>query len=291
MKKGKTSSLLIFVHIERCGGTTLNYSMLNNFPGVLAPKANLQISQKVTQTLSVDYEPEDLEELLDIYPWISCIGGHHTRVYQPYHKVINKPVFYFTFLRDPVDRYLSHYNYQRIAMGIDWTLDEFLDNPRFNNWQTFRIAGEYNLQKAKEYLTSEMNFTGITEKYNESLVILQQLIGIDKMDFNYAAQNTITGDKNPNKLPAVKINDLNDELKDRIIKNNRQDLELYDYALNEIFPEYLNRFKQDELTAKASRLEKSSKEFTVNRKNKVLNKLLRRYLKFRLRFSSHRFKY
>ena len=51
MSNGNISPLLIFVHIERFCGTTLNYSMLVNLPGVIAPKANLQINHETAQVL------------------------------------------------------------------------------------------------------------------------------------------------------------------------------------------------------------------------------------------------
>jgi hypothetical protein len=288
---GNNIPLLIFIHIERCGGTTINHLMLSNYPGVLAPKIAASINQKSKQVPSYDYRPEDLKQLLSVYPRIRFIGGHHTRVYQPYQGVIKRPAFFFTFLRDPLDRYLSHLNYQRISMGINWTPDEFIHNPRFNNWQTFRIAGEQNLSKAKEYLADKMNFTGITEKFDESLVMMRNLAGLEGFRLKYAQQNRIRSEKNPASLKILKYDDLDNHQKNKLQENNQLDLELYEYALKEIFPGYRNKLEQLEIKGLVNKPEKDKNSPAIQKRNIFCNKLLRRYLKVCFRFRSHEYKY
>ena len=82
-------------------------------------------------------------------PFIGGIGGHTTRSWLDYEGAVGRDVFRFTFMRDPIARYMSHFNYQRIRMGLDWRIEEFLAESRFDNYHTRRYAGRASLERAK----------------------------------------------------------------------------------------------------------------------------------------------
>lgn len=288
MKK-KKNPLIIFIHIERSGGTTLNHSMKNNFPGVFAPVIKSYINQKDQDVPNYDYTLDDFKELRLLYPWVRFIGGHHTRAYVQYDEVVARDAFYMTFLRNPVDRYLSHFNFQRISMGFDWELDEFLSNPRFNNWQTFRIAGCYDLNKAKEILQDRINFVGITERYNESLVLMKHFLGVHNFRIDYPLLNSIEEKSNPNSIEIIKYSKLDDFHKRIVEENNQMDIELYDFACKIIYPKYLITISSKELEIGRKQLEKANLAFNENRIHFVMNKLSRKYINASL--SKHAYKY
>lgn len=73
------------------------------------------------------FSQKELDLLLKLSPFTTGIGGHTTRTYLDYQKVVKNPVFYFTFLRNPVDRYMSHLNYQIHSMNIQWDIEEFVE--------------------------------------------------------------------------------------------------------------------------------------------------------------------
>jgi len=182
MKEFNNIKLNVFVHIERSGGTTFNSMLINNFLGYLVPKIKSPVDQKKEKDPNrLIFTNSNLKEVKKWAPNIKVLGGHHTRIFAEYEKIINGRIFYFTFLRDPVSRYLSHYNFQRNVMKINWTLTEFLNNYYFNNWQTKRIAGVEDVEIAKSYVAGRFDFVGLTEHYDESLLIFREKIGLNTL--------------------------------------------------------------------------------------------------------------
>lgn len=123
---------LIFIHIEKAGGTTFHHIIKQN------------INTYVTLNNSIFWQrhnglftPSMFSNLIKSYPFVKGIGGHTLRRYFDYDKYLeNKETKYLTFLREPISRYLSHYFYQKKKMGINWTLESFCASSEFNNFQT-----------------------------------------------------------------------------------------------------------------------------------------------------------
>lgn len=285
---------IVFIHIERSGGTTFNKSMLSNSIGVMAAQnkkiIDLVADRKRKENIVVDFTVTDLQQLLFMYPFIRMIGGHHTRVYEDYGKTLNRDCFFFTFVRNPIDRYLSHFNYQRIAMGIDWSIQEFVNNSRFNNWQTYRIAGEKNFMKALDYVNNRFDFIGITEKYDESLLILKQLIGKNSFNIHYKKENSIISKSNRNEYKIIKYDELNADLQNKIKENNKYDIELYDHILNNIYSKYVSNYAgdlaKDLLYFNEANIKYSEKTFNV-----YSNKILRKYINSLSSLIRHKYRY
>ena len=105
---------------------------------------------------------------------------------------------YFTFLRDPVDRHFSDYHFPkryephplhaRLASGeigiADWA-DIFERHPVYRNITTGYISGDgaegpsdrRSLERAKFHLLRDFTFTGLTERFDESVLILARRLG------------------------------------------------------------------------------------------------------------------
>jgi hypothetical protein len=56
---------------------------------------------------------EEVLMLFRLLPHTRGFGGHTTRSYLGYERAAGRPIRYVTFVRDPVKRYLSHFNHQR----------------------------------------------------------------------------------------------------------------------------------------------------------------------------------
>ncbi len=175
-------------------------------------------------------------------------------------------------------------------MNIDWSVEQFVWNDRFNNWQTNRIAGDNDLDKAKYFLSNRFDFVGLTERYNESLIILKQLLGVESFQIQYSRANTSDKNKKLKNIDLIRFNELPDEIKNRIVENNKLDLELYDFVKNVVFPTYESEYKGD-LKQAVDQLLQLNETFTLNKILHLKNKILRRYLKFVLRFTSHDYIY
>ena len=108
--------------------------------------------------------------------------SHHIRFPLP-HGIVKdvNPVF---IVRNPFDRFISNYFYlQQIAGPLHYAnqdIESFYKyvkqnhNPdvRYINGQTFHIAREINLKKAKEIVDSSF-LVGTTEMFNEFLIAFQ----------------------------------------------------------------------------------------------------------------------
>ena len=139
---------------------------------------------------------------------------------------------YMTFLREPVDRVLSHYHRHIARRSLSpMSLEEALKRrmPEMNNLATRCLCGDPSplgdlppgaVQEAKANL-SAFAFVGIQERFDESVVLLQRMLGLDLIP--YFNRHVSTG------RPAV--DDLPDEKRRLIRAYNRLDVELYDFAL------------------------------------------------------------
>ncbi len=215
-----------YIHIEKCAGTTLHHSLKYNFPGYITLRPWYYWSNE----LGNYFTAQELKYFIKLFPILTGIGGHTTRTYLNYESVIDKPISYFTFLRNPIDRYMSHYNHQVNKMGINWTIEDFSNDSRFNNFMTRRIGGDESLTLAMHKLKNQYDFVGLFEHLNKSLVMLKHYVFDDQVDLFYEHKNDSTGEK------KLRFNDLSENVKKRVLACNKLDIELYKYAADEIYP-------------------------------------------------------
>ena len=101
----------------------------------------------------------------------------------------------------------------------------------YTDLQVRRIAGEPNLEKAKEELTRRYFFVGLTERFAESLVILQKLC-----PYPLILENK--------RLHVTKDNTAKQEVLDNpaycdlLKEGNQLDLALYAYVQDELYPSF-----------------------------------------------------
>jgi hypothetical protein len=159
------------------------------------------------------------------------------------HELVAAPCQYVTFLRRPESRILSLYYYsiQRPNVGFydlagphRESLASFVRDARIlevDNGQTRRISGmspkfgrctAEMLERAKHNLASHFPVVGLTERYDESVVLLQRFLGWPSAFYQRANVNR--------KRPAgesVSASDL-----EVIERFNELDRELYAYAVD-----------------------------------------------------------
>ncbi len=245
-----SKSFLCFTHIEKCGGTTLHHILMNNCFSYLA----LSSHKKVRRDFSQLY----LQNLRKIFPLpLKGIGGHTVFPIFDYNEALREEeLFMFTFLRDPVKRYMSHLNYQINSMGIEWKVESFVEENRFSNFQVRKIAGEEDLEKAKQIVSEKMNFVGLVEKFDESLLLLQNQVDNYLRTISYERANV---HKNKKVIRDYKFEDLPLHLKSRIMDKNKLDIKLLDFVKNEIYPGYKERYNCN--------LEEDLKQFKLDNRN------------------------
>lgn len=226
--------MICFIHIERAGGTTLDHIVRSNYLSYLTLTPSLWTNDPATAFTSAE-----LRALVRWLPFTKGFGGHTTRAYLGYEEATRRRVDYFTFLRNPIDRFVSHYIYQVERMGIPWSFDAFLNEPRLANFMTTRIAGAADVGRAKELLEERFAFVGLTERFDESLLLLRSTLGLDALEIRYERQRSVQG---------AQCNGAGVELRDdpnirmRIASRNELDSELYAFARDVLYPKYVNRY-------------------------------------------------
>ena len=133
--------MIVFCHMVKTAGTTINYIFRNNF--------GINYVNVYTITGKKDFlgrelcTKDDLSYFLKRNKLIKCISGHSVRPYSDlgYNKYDLK---YITFLRDPVTRYLSHYNHHKVHQKKSKCLKEWLEEKNENNVPlTFELKQNY----------------------------------------------------------------------------------------------------------------------------------------------------
>jgi hypothetical protein len=160
-----------------------------------------------------------------MFPGLRSIAGHN--LVDPLSLAVPNP-FHMTFLREPVARIFSHYQ-ASVLNGNRRTFEEELRrNEDLKNLHVKLMAGGRNLDKAKRFLET-CGFVGLTEKFELSLQVLERLSPYP-LNLNYKRKNRALD----NRVKKSLEND--SRLVEMTRECNQLDLELYSFAVNEVFP-------------------------------------------------------
>jgi len=161
------------------------------------------------------------------------------------HAHLSKPAKYITVLRNPTDRVISLFHFQRLVQttygslqGIrlpeNATLSEFIEAPVYlevDNGQVRRLVGpdawrgkcsNKMLNEAKENLSKNFAAFGLNEKLEQSCRLFEARLGWKrKRRLHRKNENPMRPD----------VADLDSEVLERIREINRFDWELYEFAV------------------------------------------------------------
>ena len=177
------SNRFVFVHIPKTAGT----SFRKGIEGIIGKDAmfyDYGIESKARNETLVNYLYN--QEVPDMFGFRSEIDNYHDAVVCGHFQAKKFfPYFSFgqmgAFFREPVARTISEYLHFKRIIGYKGTIEQFCENPIFQNRQCF-FMNSVDL--------NDLGFIGITEKYQESLQDFYDLTGIDVpyMDINKANQ-------------------------------------------------------------------------------------------------------
>lgn len=225
---------VIFTHVPRSGGITLNSILRNNFP------ASRQFAFYITEHKGSGKKAlSDFEALPDKEKKkLQLLTGHMDF---GLHRYYDTPCTYLTLFRNPVSRILSYYTYivksdihylHNTVVRNRMQLKDILEakiSIEFDNAQVRQISGIQGvkcgqctpamLEKAKENLDKYYPIFGITEKFNESLVLLKKY-------FDFPAPYYTSLNKSKSKEPVK----ASDETVQAIKESNYLDMQFYEYA-------------------------------------------------------------
>ena len=218
-----SDALIAFVHTEKTGGITLNRVLQKSYGARHCDVQTIAPRQK-------EFENRDFRLVKMAHPWLESIAGHKIRPFVD----LNGQVKFFTFLREPVKRCISHYQFQVRAMQQTRSFETWILQEYYRNHQTKKIAGVEDVAKAIEILEERFVFVGLTERFDESLHLFNRLLS-NRLDVAYEKQNVASDNSIRDSIMA------DPKLLQLAREANELDTQLYDYVVTELYPRYRAR--------------------------------------------------
>lgn len=245
---------VIFLHIGKTAGTTLRRILRRNFRSaeIMVVRAR---GRPRTETLDDFGRRPEAERARP-----RLIMGHTVF---GLHELVPRPSTYISMVRKPKSLVLSQYNFVLRTEGHrhheevtrrGMSLEDYIESGlslEMDNSQTRAIAGDLDtpfgkcteemLERAKRNVEGHFAVVGITERFDESLVLLQRAFGWRRV--NYVSANVAPGKRPEPSARAVEL----------IAEHNRLDDELYRWvgerfdaaiAADPLFEETYERFKR-----------------------------------------------
>jgi hypothetical protein len=214
--------VLGFVHIPKTAGTTVKFILRNS---TFLRHCDLQ--PLVRDDVFTDADFRFMQKIF--FFGLHSISGH-SLIHPTAH--LSAPVQYFTFVRDPLQRCLSHYQQMkrsRHRQGRDISFEEYMQIKDVYDHQVIRIAGEPDIEKAKHELSTRYMFVGLTERFAESMLVFQRLC---PYPLNLAYKRLHVAKDNTAKKEVLD----NPDSRHLLEQGNRLDVQLYHYVRDELYP-------------------------------------------------------
>lgn len=229
--KSLESQALIFLHLMKTGGRTLVHILKQNYD----KETRFHCSQKPGETL------QDLQRMSEEQRRsLQLFYGH---IEFGLHELLPQSSTYVTLLRHPVERVISHYYYgfftekhytHDLVNTQNISLTDYMKYgmTELDNGQTRRIAGAMSsqipfgkctpelLETAKRNLDEKFLLVGLTERFDEFLLLLGRSLGLKQMLYTRSNVNTQKSASRP----------ITEADRASVLNYNQLDLDLYHYA-------------------------------------------------------------
>lgn len=176
------------------------------------------------------YTGGDLASDLRRFPFVRSIAGHGLMPFVDYGPPGSR-IAWFSFVREPVARFLSHHRHHVEKLGRAIPLETFLRDPLQANRQVRFLAGEPNLARAQEVVQKRLAFVGRVDRFQESLLLLRERVGLPGLRVGY-------GRPRNEARPGPHVDRIREEaarLRDVILEENALDLAFYDWVVGTVW--------------------------------------------------------
>lgn len=230
--------MLAFIHIQKTAGQTMRAILRKNFG-----------SQHCDTLVNDNIHPRDWRWVKLCYPNLQSLAGHGVKI-TPQFEAQFPQARYFTTVRDPFSRCLSGYQYHCERANQVKEFGEWL--ALNSNRMCSIICGEENAEHAIELMETKIDFVGMMERFDESLILWKKWTGIADLDLSYQSTNKAKSNQIKNQILETP------GYRELIQECHTEDQKLYDYIQNEIYPR--------QMTSYGDSLENDLREFNVQQK-------------------------
>mgnify|MGYP002737989498 CR=1 FL=1 len=170
--------LLVSTHLPKTAGVSFFSALKQHFPsGLRRDYEDVPINTPLRERITAAFR-HGAASVGEEFAGVRCIHGHFLPVKYLPMATMRGNVEFITWMRNPVDRLVSHYRYwkrnfdpgksqafHRQVVEEDWSLEKFCLSPRMRN-----LYGQFLYAFPLEYF----RFIGITEHYEEDLAAFSQ---------------------------------------------------------------------------------------------------------------------
>jgi hypothetical protein len=214
-----------FIHIPKTAGSSVRAILRRSFG---SRHCDLRVaSSKRSEDTWLD--AEDLRRARRVYPRLEGICGHRVACFGGLEQEAD--LRFFTWVREPVKRFVSHFLYcyrGRLEICTPDRLKVFCAEPFHRNMQSHWLGGAPRAEAAMEMLEKRIGFVGMTEAFDESLVLFRRWLNHPALDIAYTRKNPCRGEV---EWPILNDPDMRACIEDA----NREDVALYRHIREVIF--------------------------------------------------------
>ena len=226
----KDEFVLAFIHIRKTAGSTVDMILRQSFGA-----RHCRVRHGRRRAASPVIAADELRRCRWVYWRMASVSGHgivpHSNL-----DAIYPNIRYFTFLRDPLARTASDYQFRVVRGGMKQSFDQWIQTDAARNQQTKKIAGVADADAAIEMLQRRVGFVGLVERFNQSLVLWRKWCGDPPLDIRYESKN-VTSDSSIKKQLLS-----NPTTRQRLAEVNVEDIRLYDFAVKSLFPNQIRQY-------------------------------------------------
>lgn len=220
---------VIFLHIGKTAGTTMRQVLRRNF--------------RSSDTMVIRVRARPREETLERFGELPAEVRSRPRLIMGHtifglHEHVPRPSTYITIVRKPSSLVVSQYRFvlrtpghrhHEVVTSEDMSFADYIRSGmsfEMDNSQTRAIAGDLStsygectdamLERAKQNLDESFSVAGLTERFEETLILLQKTFGWSHLHF-------VRANVSPQGQPV----DITDEARSLIDEHNRLDNALY----------------------------------------------------------------
>jgi hypothetical protein len=225
--------MLVFIHINKTGGNTLSHILRSSY-GL----RHCQVEPWDAPWQSWKEPPfsrDDLRRLRKFYPNLKSIAGHRVFGHVDLDETEGE-CKYFTIMRDPLKSCASRFQYKvQVSKKKDFVFEKWIQQESSRNHQTKWIAGVDDVAEAIRIIRDKNIFVGLTERFDESMVLLKSLVAND-LNISYKRVNVAPANTIKQQLLET------ESTRQMLIEALGADLELYNYVKQELYPTYRQEY-------------------------------------------------